>query len=61
MAELSRNISDLQKDVRELMQTNAVVTFVVKVLGLFIPGMLVTAFGLWYADYLKRKPKKKTA
>jgi TolA-binding protein len=49
---IERSIRDMQGDIKELMATNYVVNFLISIAKLLVPGLVITAFGIWFARYL---------
>jgi hypothetical protein len=56
---IENTLGQLQGNIQTLMSTNVEVNFVMGGVKLLVPGLLITAFGVWLSHYLKR-PRKRT-
>jgi hypothetical protein len=59
LSELNSNVKEMQKDIRTLMDTNIIVNFLLGIAKLLVPGLLITAFGFWCSEYLKKRNRRK--
>jgi hypothetical protein len=57
IASIQQDLNDVKADVKVLMAQHAVLSFVLTCLSLLVPGVLITGFGIWFAELLKgRRP-----
>lgn len=54
---IEASIHDVQGDVKQLMETNHVMKFLITVTKLLVPGLVVAAFGVWFKWWLERKAR----
>jgi len=45
----------------DVLPATHVMKFLTNCITLLVPGILITAFGIWFTNYLKRSPKRKNA
>jgi hypothetical protein len=50
---IEQSINEVKTDVKSLKETDIVVNFILGIVKLLVPGLIITAFGIWFT---KRKP-----
>lgn len=56
---IEQAIKDIQKDIRVIQDTNAVVKFIAISLEITFPGLIIAGFSIWFAAWIK-KPKPRS-
>jgi hypothetical protein len=58
MTSIDKSIASIETDVRDLRDTTSVVKFLSHCVEILIPGVFIAMFGIWFAEYLKKKNRK---
>jgi septation ring formation regulator EzrA len=55
LTSIEKSIDDIRGDLKSVKETDVIVRFLVVCIQIVVPGILIAAFSIWFADWNKRK------